>query len=323
MVVFIVNPSAGNGRAARIFTNIQKSSRYQDLYCRTFYTEYEGHAEKIAASLSRQPYELKAVIVVAGDGTLHEVMNGLGTQEIPLGFIPGGSGNDFARGCGLKGKPDVLLEKILGSEEESLWWPGAYQHDDNRERLFANSIGFGFDAEVTMKANQAGYKRVFNRLGIGKVSYAIALIQVLFTFRPMDLVLEINGQPRFLHQCWMVTIGNHPYFGGGMKILPEARMQKDKVDTLILHSISKWKVLGVFLTVFAGKHTVFREVETLKAERVRLAADQPISFQVDGQPASCRTATVGKPTQPVKIAGAGGGPLKEKTPKQPHQNTYL
>lgn len=308
MVVFIVNPAAGNGRAARIFADIQKTPRYQDLYSRTFYTEYEGHAEEIAASVSRQVQELRAVIVVAGDGTLHEVMNGLGTEEIPLGFIPAGSGNDFARGSGLKGKPDVLLEKILdGDRGTFLWWPGSY-HDDNEGRLFANSIGFGFDAEVTVKANHAGYKRVFNQLGVGKVSYAIALIQVLFTFRPMDLVLEIDGESRVLHQCWMVIIGNHPYFGGGMKILPKARMQKDKVDMLILHSISKWKVLGVFLTVFAGKHTGFREVETLKAGHVRLAADQPIFFQVDGQTAICRTAHVAKHSRPVKIAGAGEDP---------------
>src|SRR5690625_4006949 len=102
MYVFIINPIAGNGRAKQIFLQLTTSKIYKSLKSIHFYTEYQGHAEEIAYHISMTyKADLMGMIVVGEDGTLHEVVNGLTDQTIPVSIIPSGSGNDFARGCSI------------------------------------------------------------------------------------------------------------------------------------------------------------------------------------------------------------------------------
>lgn len=304
MYIFIVNPEAGNGRAKRVFAKLKKSQVYQDLTSTLFYSEYSGHAEMLTKQIKIDfKDQVSGIIVIGGDGTLHEVMNGLGDAEIPVTFIPGGSGNDFARGIGIKNKPlDILRETIAGNTPTA-YWLGKYLLDGEQERIYVNSMGFGFDAEIAEKANRSTYKVWLNKLHLGTVSYVIALIQVLLTFKPGDITIELDGKMQTFNNCWMVTISNHPYYGGGMKIIPDAKIQPGRFPVLIIHDISKWKVLGVFLTVFTGKHIHFKEVELLEASALKLYANGEITYQVDGQTAVCREAVLKKETEAIYIMG--------------------
>lgn len=94
-----VNPVAGHGQAKRAFTEIQQSKLYQEVESIYYYSKYTGHVGETAKQINPEAY---CIIVVGGDGTLHEVINGVGNKHIPVSFIPGGSGNDFARGCFIK-----------------------------------------------------------------------------------------------------------------------------------------------------------------------------------------------------------------------------
>ncbi|QGS68540.1 hypothetical protein CV093_08375 [Oceanobacillus sp. 143] len=170
-------------------------------------------------------------------------------------------------------------------------------------RKFVNSIGFGFDAQIADTVNKSFYKNIFNRLGIGTFSYVIALIQVLIHFKPMTIVVDINQQKRKITNCWMVTTGNHPYYGGGMKIMPNAKIQPNILPILIIQDISKWKVLSLFITVFIGKHQMFKEVEILETTGFTIVSDQELFYQVDGQTDTCRTCIVSKQEEVVKLKG--------------------
>ncbi|WP_067727030.1 diacylglycerol/lipid kinase family protein [Oceanobacillus damuensis] len=302
MYIFIINPKAGFGRAKRIFSDIQQSSIYRQMESKHYFTEYEGHAEEMAKHISGNPAG-KTIIVIGGDGTIHEVINGLSTVEIPIGFIPGGSGNDFARGSGIKGSPQQILKKITKADHMLDYWVGKYSQPGKQPRKFANSIGFGFDAEVAKTVNESNYKNLFNSIGLGTVSYVIALLQVLVKFKPMSITVEADGKVKTLHKCWMVSIGNHPYYGGGMKIIPHAVIQPEILPILIIHSISKWKVLALFITVFFGKHAAYNEVEALQAKTLKIVSEQPILYQVDGQTDLCRSNEIIKQTAPIKILG--------------------
>src|SRR5699024_35108 len=111
MYIFIVNPVAGNGRAKRIFSEITSSYLYHQIKSTYFFTKYEGHAEEIIKNIIEDHANVvEVIIVIGGDGTLHEVMNGLAAEQIPIAFIPGGSGNDFARGCSIKEGPIDILQ---------------------------------------------------------------------------------------------------------------------------------------------------------------------------------------------------------------------
>ncbi|MBP2079213.1 diacylglycerol/lipid kinase family protein [Oceanobacillus polygoni] len=302
MYLFIINPKAGSGRALKVFSDIQNSAVYRQIDSQYFFTEYEGHGEAIARKISAAPEE-KTIIVIGGDGTIHEVMNGLTTTDIPLSFIPAGSGNDFARGCGIKGKPEEILREIVEHRKTHPYWIGNYTVDHHAGRKFVNSIGFGFDAAIAHAANQSSYRRFLNAVGLGTLSYVIALIYVLMYYKPMSIELEIDNEKRILKDCWMVTIANHPYYGGGMKIIPNAVIRPNVFPLLIIHSISKWKVLALFMTVFLGIHTRFKEVEILEATTVKLTSKTTIPFQTDGQAGTCRFTSISKQKEAIHITG--------------------
>lgn len=305
MYIFIVNPKAGYGRANRVFSKVKKSKVYYEIESSLFYTKYAGHAEKIAQQISRRDDPITSIIVIGGDGTLHEVMNGLGNNaSIPVSFIPGGSGNDFARGCSIKGTSVKILNDIIHNQKEMPYWLGNFQMDNGADRHFVNNIGFGFDAEITKAANESKYKSLLNRLGIGKCSYVIALLQVLLTFKPYEIEIEIDESQRLIKDCWMITITNHPFYGGGMKIIPGAKIQPTAFPILILHSISKWKVLGLFMTVFTGKHINFKEVELIEATNIKVFTKKRMPYQVDGQTATCMSSVISKQSHAIGISGA-------------------
>lgn len=313
MYIFIVNPIAGNGRAKRTFSKILESNLYQRIDSEYYITEYKGHAEVITRKLiDQQADQITAIIVVSGDGTLHEVMNGVGHHSIPISFIPGGSGNDFARGCGITGRPLEILHKIIYENDEIPYWLGNYQVDQLPTRFFTNNIGFGFDAEIARKANASKYKEFLNGFRIGKLSYIIALVQVLLRFKPINISLEIDGQTYTYKDCWMVTVSNHPYYGGGMKVIPNAKIRPTTFSVMIVHSISKWKVLGLFMTVLTGDHVRFKEIEIKEAQKLAIYSEEKIPFQVDGETSTCHSSVITKQSKSIGVQGTAAQQLKAK-----------
>lgn len=194
MYIFIINPAAGSGRTMRLFSKIQASDVYNEIKSRYFLTECNGHAEKIVSHLvnDKSNNKITAIIVIGGDGTLHEVINGVGKRRIPIAIIPSGSGNDFARAFSIGKNPIAILESIVKGNNDMAYWLGNYQMGNEKKRHFVNSIGFGFDAEVAQIANRSFYKKVLSKLGLGKISYVVALLQVLRYFKPLNIDIEIN-----------------------------------------------------------------------------------------------------------------------------------
>lgn len=305
MYIFIINPTAGSGRAEQIFSNIQQSESYQNIQSEAYVTNSNGHAEKLVRKLtSTSNGRIRALIVIGGDGTLHEVMNGIGDYQIPVAVIPSGSGNDFARATFIPNDPVSILNLIVEGKSDMPYWLGNYQVDDEAKRHFVNSIGFGFDAHIVRTANRSFYKKTLNKLRLGKLSYMIALIQVLFRYQPMNVQIKTSGEKRTLTDCWMVTIANHPYYGGGMKIIPNASIQPAVFPVLIIHSISRWKILGLFMTVFTGKHTLFKEVELLETTTLHISSAEEIYYQVDGESYVGKNhCVITKQSEPMHIIG--------------------
>ncbi|MBP1947848.1 diacylglycerol/lipid kinase family protein [Virgibacillus litoralis] len=304
MYIFIVNPIAGNGGAKKAYSNIAKTDAFKQIDSKCFFTEYFGHAERIAKHLTTDfPEIVTCVVVIGGDGTLHEVLNGLCKPVVPVSFIPAGSGNDFARGCDIKGKPVEIFQRIIHQNSKP-YWLGCYQEKGKSPRNIVNSIGFGFDAEIAKAVNESKYKKLLSTIRLGKISYVIGLIKVLFRFRPMNLEMIVDGKKYKLSNCWMVTIAHHPFYGGGMKIIPDATIQAGVFPVLIIHSISKWKVLGVFMTVFSGKHVNFKEVELMEANHLEISSKKKIPYQVDGQTDVCFSCVITKQQDAIKVVGA-------------------
>ncbi|MBX0359084.1 diacylglycerol kinase family protein [Halobacillus sp. Nhm2S1] len=299
MYIMIVNPAAGNGKAMNLFRRIQKEPLYKKENCRSFLTQEPGHAERLALQVTKIHREtLKGIIVLGGDGTLHEVVNGIRHySETPVCFIPAGSGNDFARGLTLKKGGLKLFRSYVRNPKKKKVLLSDYilnQRQKQGRRTFINSIGFGLDGLVVAAANQPKYRSWTRKFHITKLTYPFALLQSISKAKPIHFELFLDGKQININQAMMVTITNHSYYGGGMRIAPKAKINSKGLSILVVKPISKKKLLAMFVSVFFGLHTRMKEVEEWRASTVHISSEQPLPFQVDGQSGSCFDCSIKK-----------------------------
>jgi len=212
---------------------------------------------------------LDALVVVGGDGMVHLAAGLLAGTGVPLGVVPSGTGNDFARGLGIPlGEPqqalDVLLE-ALGRPARTID-AGLIRFDGAApERWFAGVLSAGFDSAVNERANALRWPR-------GRQRYNVAILIELLRLRPRRYALVVDGQPRSV-EALLISVANNTSFGGGMLITPKALLDDGLLDLFIVAPMSRLSFLRIFPRVFAGTHVGDRHVSIERVHRVRLEAD--------------------------------------------------
>jgi YegS/Rv2252/BmrU family lipid kinase len=284
---FIINPMAGNGGCLKVWNQVEAKLKDACLSFDAVLTEYPGHAKNIAEKIIiDHPGKRLFLIAVGGDGTLSEVVNGIaGSKNSKVGFIPGGSGNDFSRGFHVPSDPIEALNKIIYCEqnEAANIDIGKITMNDQSTHYFINNMGAGFDALISYKANRSRMKSFLNRLGLGSLVYVYFLIKLLFTYRRSSIVLVIDGIKHRFDDSWFVTVSNQPFYGGGMKIAPAAVPDDGLLDITVVHKLSKLKLLFVFISVFKGKHTRFKEVSAFKGRKISIHSSSTLFVHADGE----------------------------------------
>lgn len=285
-IYFIINPKARNGYCLKIWERVEIQLKKEQVSYLALFTEYPGHANILANQIAKKNLEQKIIIGVGGDGTLHEVINGIVKEKnITIGFIPGGSGNDFSRGFRIPADPVEALKVILRlmRREGALVDIGEITLEDQTNHYFINNMGAGFDAVISYEVNQSKMKALLNKLSLGRLVYVYFLLKKLFTYKTSTIDLSIDGRRHIFEQTWFVTVSNQPFYGGGMKIAPGAVPDDGLFDITVVHQLSRWKLLLVFISVFWGKHIHFKEVKTYKGRVVSIQSRAPLFVHADGE----------------------------------------
>jgi diacylglycerol kinase (ATP) len=308
---FIVNPKAGNGKAKLIWSSVEKQLAEQKINYESFFTERTGHGKLIAKQIMESNDKKKVtIIVVGGDGTINEVVNGIGNfcSRARIGVIPGGSGNDFTRGYGIPRNPDMALPFLLSevNNVSPTFDLGKIDLVGGREHFFINSTGAGFDALISYEANQSKWKGLLNRFSLGQLVYVIILLKHLFSYKCTTIELWIDGKKHTFPDTWFVTVSNQPYYGGGMMISPHATANDGKLNITIVHRLSRLKLLLVFLSVFWGKHLKFKEVNTFLAQKISIHSTEPIYVHSDGEHIGSTPLQITVHHEPISILTHGG-----------------
>ncbi|WP_062233710.1 diacylglycerol/lipid kinase family protein [Fictibacillus sp. FJAT-27399] len=289
LYLFIIH--ANNKKAQKTWKAVKKILSAEDVPYRSYYTESEGHALEIAKKISYiNRDQIEAIITVGGDGTIHEVINGLKDMpEVPVGFLPGGSGNDIIRGLGFNKKKSlayILKRSLLNKQNPNkvidagvLSFPG----NKRRNELFVSTAGIGFDGEVTKLTNRSWYKKWFQRFGAGNFAYTVSMFRLLFSYTPVDAAVTVDGCEHQFSSVWLIAAGNMPYYGGGMKICPSARPDDGLLELCIVHGLHPLKLLFLFVTVFSGNHKELDGVTILEGRRISIASKEPLTVQADGE----------------------------------------
>jgi diacylglycerol kinase (ATP) len=303
-IYFIINPKARNGYSLKIWKKVESRLMDDKIPYLAFFTEYQGHAIKLAAQIAQKNNDQKIIIAVGGDGTISEVMNGMALySNITLGFIPGGSGNDFSRGFQIPANPEEALTVILRlmKEEAPLVDIGKITMVDHSEHYFINNMGAGFDALVSHEVNHSKTKAWLNKLSIGRLVYVYFLLKKLFSYKCTTIDLSIDGNRHILEQTWFVTVSNQPYYGGGMMIAPDAVPDDGFLDITVAYRLSRLKLLLVFISVFWGKHVHFKEVKTFKGRRVSIQSSSSLYVHADGEDIGYTPLNIQVQTNTLKV----------------------
>jgi diacylglycerol kinase (ATP) len=285
-IYFIVNPKARNGCCFKIWGEIERLLKAKQITYLAFFTDYPGHAKQLASHIAATHHGNKLIIAVGGDGTMHEVMNGIvNDKRITLGFIPGGSGNDFSRGFQIPTDPVGALKVILRlMRHEGLPIDiGKIMTSEASEHYFINNMGAGFDAVISYEVNHSRMKALFNKLSLGRLVYVYFLLKNVFTYKTATIDISIDGKKHIFEQTWFVTVSNQPYYGGGMKIAPAAEPDDGLFDITVVHQLSRLKLLLVFISVFWGKHVHFKEVKTLNGKVISIQSPTSQYVHADGE----------------------------------------
>lgn len=280
-VLFIVNEAAGHGKGKKVWRQLQQQLT---INYEVAFTEYEGHGQELAKNLAQDTQTKKLIVIVGGDGTIHEVVSGvLHNKFIVIGVVRAGSGNDFARYFTTFQNASHIESYIQTEMTNRPMDVGAIQFGDSQREIFVNNAGVGFDAFVTKRINKSRLKFYLNKIGLGKLSYAVAVVRGLFSFERFDVTIRANDQEWQFQQAWFVAMSNQPYFGGGMKISPSSKPDDGQAEITIVHGISRFKLLLVFVTVFFEKHTKFKEITFLQGNQFNIFVhEKNIDCHTDG-----------------------------------------
>jgi len=290
----IFNPASGRGRGARRIETyrglLETSLDHVDFGS----TTRPGEERDLAARACDDGYDV--VVAVGGDGTWSNVGDRVvasGRDDVALGVLPNGTGNDFGRNLGISPTDAAAAVRTLAEGHirsvdvglvETL---SASEHTPQlmETRHFLNLVGFGFDVAVIDAARHARFLK-------GELLYKITALQQLFRFPGFHLGLSSEaGAEREGHEL-MLTVSNGRYFGGGFPIAPEATVADGKLHACQIHDAAPFTRLNLFNLAEKGRHVTSDRVEILDDTAFRLTFAEPPRFEADGDVRQAVESTV-------------------------------
>lgn len=261
MWLIAINPTSGQGRGATMGTKVAG-------YCSSKGIDYEIITGVSAQSLSialkekisRNRVLIDGIIAVGGDGLAHLILQSAIPANIPIAFIPGGTGNDFVRTLGWSlDEITAYLQRVFETS------PANIDLGLVDGEWFAAVLSSGFDAVVNERANVLKWPK-------GPMRYNAAMALELPKFKAIHYEIELDDQV-ISTQAMLIAIGNGSSYGGGMRVCPDANLQDGLFDVMILRPVSIPEFIRVFPKVYSGKHIHHPEVDVYRSKRVRIEAD--------------------------------------------------
>jgi diacylglycerol kinase (ATP) len=276
----IVNPAAGAGKSARRWLEVRDCLKSRGFPFEHRFTEAPGHAAELAREAFADSCE--TVVAVGGDGTVHEVVNGLhdagGLDDVSLGIIGTGTGGDYQRSLGLSRDYDEACSRLISPQSRRVDL-GLVEYGENGRtgrRCFVNFAGIGFDAETTRATNGR-----FKALG-AMPSYLLGLLTTFVIYRNRRVSLRLDGEAEERKVCTVIA-GIGRYGGGGMMTTPDAELDDGLFDVLIVDDIGKLELLRALPTIYKGTHLSHPRVTVKRARRLEVTSGVTTSLQADGE----------------------------------------
>ena len=274
-LLLVFNPRAGAGRAARLLAPIQQSlGSFAEV--ELLQTGRAGEARERVAVTDLADYD--GVLSAGGDGTLFEVVNGLfvhdGDKRVPLGVIPVGTGNAFARDLDLMpGDWQGALEIVRAAHTREVD-VGAVENSLGDSFYFLNIVGCGLPVDAMHIARRLKF--------IGNSAYTAGTLWQAMRLRSYAFEVEADGR-RIDQDSLFIEVSNTRYTGTTFLIAPDAKLDDGLLDVTLVSRMKRTRLLRLFPTIYQGKHVGFPEVTTLQAREIRLKMPAKMPLAPDGE----------------------------------------
>ncbi|APT19120.1 diacylglycerol kinase family protein [Amylolactobacillus amylotrophicus DSM 20534] len=289
-VHILLNPTAGSGIANNNFETIEHYLTAKKIDFDVTTSEFAGNMINLARIKANQvqnnPHEL--IVVIGGDGTFNQAVNGIKQshyQETPIAFLPSGTGNDFARAIPLEVDLERALDKILDSPTVTKTDLGFYRDlNHNESHYFINNLGIGFDAQVVSLTNNSVLRKWLNKIYLGKFSYGINVIRTLMSQSTFEVTVRTAIRQKSFFNAYLVTTTNHPYFGGGIPLYPQANAFNKQLATVVVEKPSLPKFIYLFyLMMKNGEHVNSEYFHVFEADKIIVNSKSLQFGQMDGE----------------------------------------
>jgi diacylglycerol kinase (ATP) len=287
--LIIVNPKSAGGSTELRWAKIASDIATHFGTFKVEFTKHQNHATELAENAANAG--VKLIIACGGDGTINEVANGIlnSGQDTELGVLPSGTGGDFRRTLGLPANPSECA-KILqeGGTKTIDVGKVTFQSHDNKpiSRYFVNVSSFGLSATIGERVKE---KNRFQWLPFdalrGKAKFAYSTVQTVLDLEPTIVWVKLDDKEKTQLQTLNFCVANSRYFGGGMKIAPDAKIDDGFFDVINIGDIKTAKVLLNAYKLYGGSHLDLSEVNATLAKRVEVSSanGEEIHIETDGE----------------------------------------
>jgi diacylglycerol kinase (ATP) len=280
-VVFLVNPASANGSTGRRWPTLHQEARAAGVDGEVLKSERPGHLAELAEQAASGG--AGTLVVVGGDGTVHEVVNGLMRSSraggVTLAVLPRGTGKDFARSLRIPTRPSAALATARDGQVREVdvgraqfIAPGG----SNAEAYFANFAGAGISGAIARRANASS-----KAMG-GRMSFVVATITVFSRWRAVEMTATVDDRHRS-GPMFEVLAMNGDYTAGGMWAAPEARPDDGRLDVVLIGDVTKADFVRTFPKIYRGRHLSHPKIELLRGERVSVGSKHPLPVVLDGE----------------------------------------
>ncbi|MEX5636503.1 diacylglycerol/lipid kinase family protein [Parafrankia sp. FMc2] len=267
-LTIVVNPKAGGGRAAKVLDDVRAAlARWaDDVTVET--TQSLEHADELARAAVAGG---RVTVALGGDGLAGRVAGAVARAGGVLAILPGGRGNDFARGLGIPRDPALAATALVAAVERRVDLPEA------NGVPFLGIASLGFDSDVQVIANRTTWLS-------GQSVYTYAVLRALAAWRPARFTVTIDDEAPREHAGWTVGAANAAYYGGGMKFAPDADIADGLLEIVLVARTGRLTFLRLFPRIFSGRHVEVPYVQVSRARRLVVNADRPFQVYADGDP---------------------------------------
>lgn len=280
----IVNPKAGSGRGLKDWPIISNQMYNSSLRFTCVFTEHKYHAVELTVKAINDGF--RNIVAVGGDGTIHEVVNGIfiqkkvPTTDISLAVIPTGTGNDWIRMFGISKTYSEAVRSLVEKRTvlQDVGKVSYYQTRVNHIRYMANVSGLGYDAVVNLM-----YNRMKDNGRYGKWLYILCTIRTFLGYKSKKFSVKVDGKDFYDGMVFSGAVGIGKYNGGGMQQTPYALFDDGLMDMTIIRKMSKFKIIRNFGLLFSGSIYDVPGVMHVQAKKIEIGTVPESRIEIDGE----------------------------------------